>query len=211
MFRRIVVPLDGSPLPEAVLPDVFTLAAGADAELLLLSVVPPPRVFAVAEELQEESFRGDFAGDADQAVAAIEHGLTAPEEARRQRYLDEWAEHLAVADFAVRTLVRVGDAATEIVRCAREEQADAIAMSTHGRGGLDRVLHGSVAETVLRTAGLPVLLVRPTPEDLALHHLACEAAALRAPRDRVEPAGDCRPCPPLDLYFAWLRAAQPGV
>lgn len=43
------------------------------------------------------------------------------------------------------------------------------------------------------------------------YDLACEAAALRAPRDRIEPAADCRPCPPLDLYFAWLRAAQPDA
>jgi nucleotide-binding universal stress UspA family protein len=186
MFRRIVVPLDGSPLAEAVLPDVFTLAAGADAELLLLSVVPTPHVFAVAEELQEQSFRGDLAVDGDQVVAAIEHGLTAPEEARRQRYLDALAEHLAMADFAVRTLVRVGDAATEIVRCARDEQADAIAMSTHGRGGLDRLLHGSVAETVLRTARLPVLLVRPAAEDFALRRADPRAGAATAqPLDRL--------------------------
>jgi hypothetical protein len=43
------------------------------------------------------------------------------------------------------------------------------------------------------------------------YDLACEAAALRAPRDRVESAADCRPCPPLDLYFGWLREAPPGV
>jgi nucleotide-binding universal stress UspA family protein len=169
MFRRIVVPLDGSPLAEAVLPDVCTLAAGAAAEVLLLSVVPLPSVFALAEELQEQSFRGDLAADPDQVVSTVEHEMTAPEEARRQRYLDDRADRLAAAGLSVRTLVRVGDAATAIVRCARDEQADAIAMSTHGRGGLDRLLHGSVAETVLGTAGLPVLLVRPAPEDFALH------------------------------------------
>lgn len=168
MFRRIVVPLDGSPLAEAVLPYVLTLAAGSDAEILLLSVVPWPPVFAVAEELQERSCPGDLDVDPDQLVYAIEAELAAPEEARLQRYLDHRAERLVTGGSAVRTLVRIGDAATEIVRCAREERADAIAMSTHGRGGLDRLLHGSVAETVLRTTALPVLLVRPTPEDFAL-------------------------------------------
>ena len=110
MFHRIVVPLDGSPLAEAVLPDVVTLAAGADAEVLLLSVVPSPPVFAVAEELQEQSFRGDFAVDPDQLVSAIEHELTAPDEARLQRYLDDRAARLAAAGLSVRTLVHVGDA-----------------------------------------------------------------------------------------------------
>lgn len=38
--------------------------------------------------------------------------------------------------------------------------------------------------------------------------LACEAAALRAPRDRTEPSNGCRPCPALDVYFGWLRRPQ---
>jgi nucleotide-binding universal stress UspA family protein len=169
MFRRLLVPLDGSPLAEAVLSDVFALATGADTEVLLVSVVPPPPVLAVAEELQETSLRGDLAVEPDQLVPAIEQELTAADAARQQRYLDDRAQRLAAMGLRVRTQVRVGDAATEIVRCAHEEPADAIAMSTHGRGGLDRALHGSIAEAVLRTAGRPVLLTRPAPEDFARH------------------------------------------
>jgi nucleotide-binding universal stress UspA family protein len=169
MFRRIVVPLDGSPLAAAVLADVFTLATSAETELVLLAIIPEPSVFAVAEQLQETSFRGDIAVDPDALVPAIEHELTAADEARLGRYLDDLAQRLSADGLRARTQVRIGDAATEIVRYARDEQADAIAMSTHGRRGLDHLLHGSVAEAVLRTAGLPVLLVRPAAEVFARH------------------------------------------
>ncbi|HZR98902.1 MAG TPA: universal stress protein [Chloroflexota bacterium] len=181
MFRRILVPLDGSPLAEAVLADLFTLAADADPEVLLVGVVAQPAAFAVAEALQETSLRGDVAVDAGGLVPAIERELTAPDRARLLRYLDDRAAHLAAAGLRTRTQVRVGDAATEIVRCARDERADAIAMSTHGRGGLDRALHGSVAEAVLRTAGRPVLLTRPAPEDFARLGALAAAAGSAGP------------------------------
>jgi nucleotide-binding universal stress UspA family protein len=169
MFHRVVVPLDGSALAETVLADVFTIAFGREPEVLLLSVLPSPSVFAVADLLQERAFRGDVAIDPDALVPAVEHELTAADEARMGRYLDPLAERLAASGLRARTQVRIGDAATEIVRCAREEQADAIAMSTHRRTGLDRLRHGSVAEAVLRTAGLPVLVVRPDPANFARH------------------------------------------
>jgi hypothetical protein len=117
MFRRIVVPLDGSPLAEAVLADVFTLATSAETELVLLAIIPEPSVFAVAEQLQETSFRGDIAVDPDALVPAIEHELTAADEARLGRYLDDLAQRLSADGLRARTQVRIGDAATEIICC----------------------------------------------------------------------------------------------
>ncbi len=61
----------------------------------------------------------------------------------------------------VRVVERRGDPADEIVAAAREEDASLIAMSTHGRTGLSRLIRGSVAERVLRGADVPVLLVSP--------------------------------------------------
>jgi nucleotide-binding universal stress UspA family protein len=58
-----------------------------------------------------------------------------------------------------------GDAATEILRLARETQSDVIVMGTHGRRGLARVLMGSVAEQVVRKAPCPVVTVKtPLPQ-----------------------------------------------
>jgi nucleotide-binding universal stress UspA family protein len=63
--------------------------------------------------------------------------------------------------------VRRGHPADEIVAAARETGADLIAMSTHGRGGLGRLVFGSVAQAVLRHADMPVLLMRATEAQVA--------------------------------------------
>jgi Ala-tRNA(Pro) deacylase len=167
MFRRIVVPLDGSPLAETILPHVRRLAADSSLEVLLLAVAPLPPPTQMAGRLRERAEQREEPGVyLDQIVADEEHELG--------RYLTEQARQLTTGGVSVRTRVCVGDPAPEIVRCAREEQADAVAMSTHGRTGLDRLLHGSVAEAVLRTASLPVLLFRP------------EASALMPCKDKLE-------------------------
>ncbi len=67
----------------------------------------------------------------------------------------------------VRTLIRRGDPVTEIIAAARDEKADLIAMTTHGRRGPARVLLGSVAESVLRHADVPVFMLRQTEEEVA--------------------------------------------
>jgi len=67
----------------------------------------------------------------------------------------------------VDTRVRWGYAADEIVRAAREAEADLIAMSTHGRSGLGRAIFGSVAQAVLRQAETPVFLMRATEAQVA--------------------------------------------
>jgi nucleotide-binding universal stress UspA family protein len=65
------------------------------------------------------------------------------------------------------TQVRFGNAVGEILAGAREAEADLIAMTTHGRGGLGRLLFGSVAEAVLRQAEIPVFLMRQTQAQVA--------------------------------------------
>ena len=67
-------------------------------------------------------------------------------------------------DMQVEGKVVTGDAAEEILRVAGELGVDLIVMGTHGRKGIDRILFGSVAENVVKSAKLPVLTVRPRPE-----------------------------------------------
>ncbi|MBI4337644.1 MAG: universal stress protein, partial [Chloroflexi bacterium] len=59
---------------------------------------------------------------------------------------------------------RRGDAASQIIRYVKERGIDLVAISTHGRSGLSRLVFGSVAEKVLREAGVPVLLIKPDGE-----------------------------------------------
>ena len=75
------------------------------------------------------------------------------------------AAQLGQAGVSARWRVAVGVPFEEIVRAAREEQADMIVIGTHGRGGLNRLLLGSVAERVIRTAPCPVLTVRQAKGD----------------------------------------------
>ncbi|MBI2166345.1 MAG: universal stress protein, partial [Chloroflexi bacterium] len=78
-----------------------------------------------------------------------------------QTYLDWTAKALRQRGVEVEGVLRRGLPAREIVRYAREEGADIIAISTHGRSGLGRLVFGSVADQVLRESGRPILLIRP--------------------------------------------------
>lgn len=144
MFARILVPLDGSPLAEMILPEVADLAILHRAELLLLRV-------ALAHALP--------------GVDQTEAQVRAVDEA--EAYLADVQRRLAPRGVTVVSAVRYGRAAEEILDHVQSTGADLIAMSTHGRTGIRRWVLGSVAETVLRAAPVPVLLLRagaPAPE-----------------------------------------------
>ena len=81
-----------------------------------------------------------------------------PEASRR--YLEYTRREHAKSGVAIELLTREGSVAEEIIRAAEKEHIDVIAMATHGRSGLQRVVYGSVAEHVLRSSTKPVLLVR---------------------------------------------------
>lgn len=148
MFKRVVIPLDGSELAEAILPLIMQIAGPLDLEVTLLRVVQPvpPEVIEGARYV---------------AVDDIE---------RRQKeseaYLAELAASVAASGVSVRTEVRRGTPVPEIVACARERDADLVAMTTHGRSGLGRLLFGSVAEGVLRQGDFPVFFLRQTEKQV---------------------------------------------
>jgi nucleotide-binding universal stress UspA family protein len=198
MFRRIVVPLDGSPLAQAILPHVQRLAAESSVEVVLLAVgaLPPPAGLADRQpDFGAEGYDGlrvaglryaetepGLVPSMTRHIAPVAYldQLLADEKRELQRYLGELAARLAASGVPARTAVRFGEPAAEIVACAEAEEADAIAMSTHGRTGLDRLIHGSVAGTVLRRSHLPVLLYRPTAEAFDGRYVEAAAPALAA-------------------------------
>lgn len=138
---RIVVPLDGSERSEAVLPVVERLAGPFDFTIDLLQAVEPLAPTAAAELSMESSdhIMGLRLADAD-------------------AYLTKVAAALEAKGLRVRPEVRLGPAAEVILEYARRERPGLVAMSTHGRSGLNRLLLGSVAEHVLRGAPVPLLL-----------------------------------------------------
>ncbi len=144
-YHRVLVPLDGSPLAEAVLPFVSRLARPLGLEVALLRVVP-----MVAPTIVE--------GGTRQII--VDQGQRLAQEA--EDYLRGVADRLVADGFRVSRAVRTGEAEAEIIAGARECQADLIGMMTHGRTGLGRLFFGSVAEAVLRHADIPVFVVRAT-------------------------------------------------
>lgn len=144
----ILVPLDGSPLAEQALPYAQSLLAPG-AALTLLGVIEEPEPIPtlwepplVPLEDMQSMLEQQVYDDLARAEATLQ-GERPP----------------------VRLLVTHGDPADQIVRVATEGEVELIAMSTHGRGALGRWIFGSVADRVARGATMPVLLVRPDPEE----------------------------------------------
>jgi nucleotide-binding universal stress UspA family protein len=142
MYKRILVPLDGSHLAAGVLPHVQELAKSIGAEVVLLRV----------------AFAHIFPG-----ADPIETQVTAVQEA--ETYVVERAKALQDSGVRAEGKVRYGDPAEEILDHVSWDHIDLIAMATHGRTGLKRVVLGSVAEHVLRRATVPMLLVRVHPPE----------------------------------------------
>lgn len=150
-FKKILVPLDGSALSADALSSATALAQSSAAQLLLLRVVQPVPLL-IADVGMPFTYPVTVPDETatDQVVDDVKKELT---EVTRQLRVESG---LQVDSFVV-----VGPNVAEgIIDFARGHGVDAIAMSTHGRGA-SRVLLGSVADKVLRAAGLPMLLHRP--------------------------------------------------
>jgi nucleotide-binding universal stress UspA family protein len=149
MYKRALIPLDGSSVAETIIPFILDIAGPLDMEVVLLRVVEPipPMVIEGSPHIDVED---------------VEARRTDAEE-----YLAPIAIDLRNKGVRVESRVRRGNPADAIVAAARESGADLIAMSTHGRGGLGRLVFGSVAQAVLRHVDLPVLLMRATETQVA--------------------------------------------
>ena len=140
----MLLPTDGSELARAVATRGLDLAGQVDAAVHFLSVIDEGRLAAISD-----LFDGDGPpDDADERDGAADHLETLTDLARERR-LESTA------------IVRVGDPPTVIVEYADSEGIDLIVLGTAGRGGFERLLMGSVADRVIRTAPVPVLTIRP--------------------------------------------------
>ncbi len=137
-----------------------------------------PFIFEIAGPLEVTMLRVNVPVQPVIVEGAVQPVFEDPEVARidAEEYLAALAVDLRRRGIHVKTMVRRGDAAEEILKAARETNADVIAMTTHGRSGLGRLLFGSVAETVLRESQIPVLLLRSTEADVARRASAARAS-----------------------------------
>ncbi len=148
MYKRILVPLDGSELAEEAIEQATHLCSGV-GEIILLQVIRMPL-----------------------PVMTPDIGMTMPtihrddmvEEA--MAYLNDWVDKLAEQGYEASAAVVEGDnVADAIVAYAKNNEIGLIIKSTHGRGGLSRLVFGSVAEAVLRHAPCPVMFIRSDDTD----------------------------------------------
>jgi len=144
---RILVPLDGSSVAEAVLGPVAELATTLDAEITLTRVVIDP------------SYLGP-------RVLGLRPDRLAPDLDAAEAYLETIAADLREEGLDVDVQATSGDdPAKAIARVAGELGVDALALATHGRGGLERAVLGSVTDGILKSTSLPLLIVRPPDAD----------------------------------------------
>jgi nucleotide-binding universal stress UspA family protein len=146
MFKQILIPLDGSALAEGILEHILALGMLMQAEHILLRIVQPFTLPIGAR----------FPAPTERDAA-----VTKSRRRAAQAYLSRLARKLRATGARVRTRVRVADRpAPAILAYARRRSVDLIAMSTHGHGGVRRLVLGSVADKVLRSANAPILLYR---------------------------------------------------
>lgn len=143
MTKKILVPLDGSHLAEEVLPRAEALAEMENAELVILRVPITPA----------KAFFGRNTAMASAIISDIE--------AESELYLEAETRALEKEHVKVTSLMREGPVPETIVEVADEIHADMIAMSTHGRVGMQRWLKGSVADQVVHLTHIPVVLFHP--------------------------------------------------
>jgi len=140
-FHRIVVPTDFSACAEAAWAAALR-AGGPSAEIVLVHVLVDTPRFA----------EGAGGADLRETLDSARQWAT--------RELDQRVSTARASGVSARAALRTGVPHEEILRLASEERADLIAIGTHGRGGLERALLGSVADRVIRLASCPVLTVR---------------------------------------------------
>lgn len=143
MYKKILVPLDGSPLAEAILPHAQALAKSEGAEIVLLRVSQPP-----APEFLDRD---------------VKTGARLVEKMEQEacHYIEVEVRRLRDDGNQVTGIARDGAVLETIVSVARETHADVIAMSTHARSGLQHFLLGSVADDLVHISPIPVMLIHP--------------------------------------------------
>ena len=144
MYRRILVPLDGSERAEAILPYVEDLAEVHGSTIVFLQVIEPGATMVTPYDMAPFY-------DADLGERWVKEAET---------YLNGLCQEYREKELRSRCVVETGPVVRTIIEVAQREKADVIAMASHGRSGLGRVFYGSVAAGILQQADRPLLLVR---------------------------------------------------
>ncbi len=146
MYRKILVPLDGSKLAECALEHVRAIAKGCGAqEVVLIRAINPIPYWVY----------GDYAN------SSLINEVEKEQESFAEAYLDKILNELIKYGITARKIVLKGEPAQNILDYAEKNSVDLIIMTTHGRSGPARWAMGSVAERVTQHSSVPVLIIAP--------------------------------------------------
>jgi nucleotide-binding universal stress UspA family protein len=143
MYKKILVPLDGSKRAEMILPHVEDLACRYQATVILLTAIEYNFNFSI---------EGAFIESVEMEYERVQE--------KTESYLKKIVKKLTAKKIKVETRLSAGGAIGAIIGTASKENVDLFAMASHGRGALSRVFYGSVASGVLNRVDRPLLIVR---------------------------------------------------
>ncbi len=157
MFKKILVPLDGSRFASRSLKYAVEIARKFDAEIILLQVEKPAMPIPVSE--------GPQPGIQSPSAAKIAVQIALDEDKRNiskaRRYLSRKVREIKGKKLACSYHAEIGKPAESIILYARKKKIDLIIMTSHGKSGIIRAILGSVVDEVVRNSGKPVLVIRP--------------------------------------------------
>ena len=145
MYQTILVPMDGSKLAECVLPHVQTLVSGSQAKRVIFARVVEPIYLPP----------GDYIFPEEQV-----RKMEAENKADAENYIKDIVSRAKYDGARVEPAVLYGRAADTLAEFATKNRIDIIIIATHGRSGVSRWVWGSVADRILRSSCVPVLMVR---------------------------------------------------
>ncbi len=149
MYKKILVPLDGSELAECVLPHVESIAKGCGVETVTFVRVAEPVHIPVSAD--EDSFYS----------AKLWQQMESESRVAAENYLNQLMNRVKYDGINSQSKVLTGGRAADMIAdYATKNEVDLIVIATHGRSGVSRWVWGSVADRILRSACLPVLMVR---------------------------------------------------
>lgn len=155
MYRKVLVCLDGSRLAEEILPFALEQAKRFDSTITLFRAYSAPYNISLAVP---------GTSGVPMEIRSLEKQLI-EDEKEAEIYLQSLSDKLQTeTTFKVSYAKVLGAAGQAIVEYCKNEDMELIAIATHGRSGLGRVLLGSVADYVIRHSSVPILLFRPTGE-----------------------------------------------
>jgi nucleotide-binding universal stress UspA family protein len=154
MYKKLLVPLDGSELAECVLPHVESIAKGCGvANVVFVRVVEPVHLPVGTGSAGGEAFT-----EAD--AAKVRENEDERNKKAAKQYLDDIKKRSKYDGADLKTEVIMGKPAESIAEYAEKKGVGLIVIATHGRSGISRWVYGSVADRILRSACVPVLMVR---------------------------------------------------